>query len=348
MKACPGGPGANTGDYRLSSDLEQVHVIRMFCRGLRPVWVAAFVVSLAVIPALAVIPNSSQPQATQTTLLVNTHDLNGRTQATFFVAVTGSDGLPATGSIAIIDHDKQLAGFILDVQGQATATVELAPGDHDLSAVYMGDSAHLTSRSQLSPVHATASGTPGFDVSVSPATLSLVQGQSGSAVVSVTPVNAASLTGPMFVTISCSGLPDQSACTFTPENIEIPIGATAAINSTMVVATQSGTLTSGKLVHRDARPIASAMLPGALALVGLAFSVRRRRFLSRLVLLALLGLVTVLGATACSPLYNYHNHGPPHNLPTPAGNFKITIAAQSSNGVTATTETTTLALTVTQ
>jgi hypothetical protein len=58
--------------------------------------------------------------------------------------------------------------------------------------------------------------------------------------------------------------------------------------------------------------------------------------------------VTVLGSTACSPLYNYRNHGPPHNLPTPAGTYTVTISAQSSNGVAATTHTTTMALQVTQ
>jgi hypothetical protein len=318
----------------------------MFCRGLRLTLVAALGVALAS-PALAAA--TSTQQATQTTLLVNTRDLNGRTQANLSIAVSGADGQPATGSIAITDSGKPLAGFTLDAQGQAAATLDLAPGSHSFSAVYGGDTAHLGSRSEVTPVNAVSSTTPDFAVSIAPATLSLQQGQSGSAIVSVTPVNAASLTGPMFVTISCSGLPDQSTCTFTPENIEIPVGATAAINSTMVLATNTGSLGGATAeVHRDARPIAWAMLPGAFALVGLAFGVRRRRYLSRLVLLALVALVTVLGTTACSPLYSYYNHGPNHNLPTPTGSFNVTIAAQSSNGVTATTHTTSIALTVTK
>jgi peptidoglycan/LPS O-acetylase OafA/YrhL len=153
----------------------------------------------------------------------------------------------------------------------------------------------------------------------------------------------------MFVTISCSGLPDQSSCTFTPENIEIPINATAPINSTLVLATQTGTLTTAKATdHRDTRSIAWALLPGSLLMAAFAFGARRRRFLRRLSLLGLVALVSVLGTTACSPLYNYYNHGPTHNLPTPAGNYTVTIAAQSSDGVTATTQKTTLALTVTQ
>jgi hypothetical protein len=154
----------------------------------------------------------------------------------------------------------------------------------------------------------------------------------------------------MFVTISCSGLPDQSKCTFTPENIQIPIGATAAITSSLVLSTQAASLAKAEpVVKRESRAIAWAvLLPGTLLLGGFAFGARRRRFLSRVVLLGLVAFVTVLGTTACSPLYKYYNHGPPQNLPTPAGTFTVTIAAQSSNGVTATTHTTTFGMTVTQ
>jgi hypothetical protein len=339
------GLSRKSGDFTIfSSDLEQVHVIRMFCRGMRLSLVAVLGLAIAR-PGLA--SASSPQQATQTTLLVNSRDVNGQTQANLFVAVSGADGLPAVGSISILDNGEPLAGFTLDPQGHAAQVLPLAPGSHSFSAVYSGDAAHLSSKSEVTPLAATAPLTPSFSVSIAPATLSLTQGQSGSAVVSVTPVNAASLTAPMFVTISCSGLPDQSACTFTPENIEIPVGATAAINSTMVLATQNGTLPgSGALIPRDAHPIAWAMFPGALLLAGLAFGARRRRFLSRLTLIGLVALVTVFGATACSPLYNYHNHGPTHNLPTPAGTYTVKIAAQSSNGVTANTQYTSLALTV--
>jgi hypothetical protein len=54
----------------------------------------------------------------------------------------------------------------------------------------------------------------------------------------------------------------------------------------------------------------------------------------------------VLGTTGCNPLYNYRNHGPSPNLPTPAGTFTLLVTAQSSNGVTATTHSTTMVLTV--
>jgi hypothetical protein len=101
-----------------------------------------------------------------------------------------------------------------------------------------------------------------------------------------------------------------------------------------------------------ARPVSTPvtlaiLLPGAFALGGIAWSARRRAWLQRLSLLALVALVTLLGATACNPRYDYFNHGPPANRQTPAGSYTVVVAAQSSNGVTAITNTTTISLTVT-
>src|SRR6202035_5371677 len=133
------------------------------------------------------------------------------------------------------------------------------------------------------------------------------------ATASVTPVNASALTAPMFVTLSCSGMPDQSSCAFTPENVEVLPNATAPIPSSMVITTQSaGTRGMAAPPARGTGPVVWAvLLPGAFSLAGLAFAARRRRWLSRVCLLTLLGFVSVLGATACAPRYNYFNHGPP-------------------------------------
>ena len=87
-------------------------------------------------------------------------------------------------------------------------------------------------------------------------------------------------------------------------------------------------------------------IPGALGLGGLAWGTRRRAWLNRLSLLALVALVTVLGATACAPRYDYYNHGPPIPPPTPAGTYTVLVTAQASNGITATTQSTDLALTI--
>jgi hypothetical protein len=320
----------------------------LICRSLRLEMMAALGVALAV-PAMAAGPQAAPPQSTATTLSAETHVQNGRTMATFAVAVTGEDGSPATGAVVLEENGKQLAGAALSTEGRARVELALPAGDHSLTATYTGDATHIASTSQLSGVHAQASSpTPDFQVSVSPASLSLTAGQSGSATVSITPVNASALTAPMFVTLSCSGFPDQSTCTFTPENVEILPKATAATTSSMVITTQATSLAGLKPPTGTSRnPVAWAvLLPGTLGLAGLAFSTRRRRWLSRLSLIALIGLVTVLGATACAPRYNYYNHGPPYNLPTPSGTYTLQVTAQSSNGITATTHSTSFALTV--
>jgi hypothetical protein len=88
------------------------------------------------------------------------------------------------------------------------------------------------------------------------------------------------------------------------------------------------------------------LLPGVLGLGGLAWGARRRAWLQRLALVALVGMVTMLGTTACSPLYYYYNHGPTPTPPTPAGTYNLTVTAQSNNGVTAISNSTTMVLTV--
>jgi hypothetical protein len=325
--------------------LEQVHVRGIFCRGPRLELIAGLGIALAM-PALAMAAESAQSLATQTALTAETSDQRGRTQATVQVTVTGEDGLPAQGAIAVSDHGRQLAGAALNAEGQVKVVLDLPAGEHLLRAVYTGDATHQASASQPSGVHAMSStGTPDFQISASPATLTLTAGQSGTVTASVTPVNAASLTAPMFVTLSCSGLPDQASCTFTPENVEILPGTTAAITSSMVIETQMVSAMSSAHPHGNLVDWA-LLLPGALGLGGLAWGVRRYTWLNRLSLVALVGLVTLLGTTACNPRYNYEHHGPLRDRAIPAGTYTVNVIAQSSNGITATTHFTTIALTV--
>lgn len=312
-------------------------------RWLRLQLVAGLGFGLAM-PALAHVAENTRAIITQTTLTVEAHDQAGRTSATLAVSVLGDDSLPVTGAVTISDQSHPLAGAALDKQGQARLVLALPAGEHSFSATYAGDAAHRSSVSEHATIQAQATTTPDFQISVSPGTLSLSPGQTGSVVASVIPENSSALTAPMFVTLSCAGLPDQSSCVFNPENLEILPNASAAITSDMVIVTQQTSATA----HRPgSSPVALAiLLPGTLALGSLAFSVRRRLWLQRLSLLALVALVTLLGTTACNPRYNYLNHGPPINPATPAGTYTVNVTAQSSNGVTAITHTTTLAFTV--
>lgn len=348
----------------LSRELEQVHVRGMNCRALRLKWVAGLGMALA-LPVLPVAA-AAQNIATQTTLNIATSDHGGRTEATASVTVTSADGKPAAGAVIIDDGTRQLAEVALNGNDEATSVVTLTGGEHALRAVYAGDAAHLGSASPTSNATGQVSGTPNFAVSLSavaPSTLplTLALGQSGTVAVTITPQDNAALTAPMFITLSCSGLPALSSCAFTPESIEIlpttpascpagsPVSSCPPLSS-MLIQTQGQYATAAQAPGHAGRrrsPIAWAiLLPGVLGLGGLAWGTRRRAWLNRLALMALVGLVTTLGTTACNPLYYYENHGPGQPPSTPTGTFNITVTGQSANGVTAITNSTTMVLTV--
>lgn len=335
----------------------------MICRVLRREWAAG----LALAMALSALPAAAAPAvATQTSLNVQTSEQSGHTQATAAISVAGVDGTPASGAVTLQDGNTPLAGVTLDASGQATAVVSLPAGEHALRAVYIGDAAHLKSSSITSNVTGQASSTPNFAITlaaVSPSSLPLTvtDGDSGTVAVTVVPEDNSALTAPMFVTLSCSGLPSLASCTFTPDSIEIlpttpascpsgsPPSACPPVSSMLLQTQRIGTTAlnrPAKLGHRSS-PIAWAiLLPGMLGLGGLAWGTRRRKWLNRLALVALLGLVTTLGTTACNPLYYYYNHGPTVTPSTPTGSFTITVTGQSTNGVTAITNSNTFVLTV--
>jgi hypothetical protein len=340
--------------------LEQEHVRKTGSRILRLQGVVWLGFALAALPAVA----STQGIGTFTTLNVATSDQNGRTQAAIQVSVTGADGQPATGVVAIEDGALTRAEAALDASGQANSTVTIPGGDHQLRAVYLGDATHQRSTSPVAEASGTSSGPPGFDVSIAPVSpttfpMTLTPGATGTSLITVTPENNASLTAPMFVTLSCSGLPNETSCTFTPESIEILATTPSSCSSgspasscpptsSMLLETQAAG-TNGMNVQPGAnmRPVAWALLlPGVLGLGGLVFGGRRRAWLNRMALVALVGVVMSLGMTGCSPLYRYYNHGPGQPPATPAGTYNITITAQSNNGVTSISNTTTLVLTV--
>jgi len=329
------------------------------------VLVAGLVIALAV-PALAF------PVGVSTTTTLTAGALSGCVQP-LTVTVTAGGSPVTSGTVTINDefngNPVLLATVALSSSGTASPSVALAAGSHSLTAYFAAIVGYNASTS--SPAIAVSVATEcEFTVAVSnfnPAstanTLTLTAGQSGSFTITVAPSVefTSSLTAPAFVTLSCSGLPDGAACGATPENLEIlsttpescPSGSPASAcppTSTMVIQTYAASnvkATPPSPPGNRSNPIAWAfLLPGALGLGGLAFGARRRRWLNRLSLLALVGLVTLLGTTACNPRYYYLNHGPPTNPATPAGTYNITVSAQSSNGVTALAHSTTFVLVV--
>jgi hypothetical protein len=354
--------------------LEQVHVIGKNCRKLRLHWVAGCGIALALLPAVRAFgltttsTTLSAQSSTQACPTSTSSNPTTTTLTTLTIAVTGSGGVPS-GTVNIFDNASaspvQIASATLNTSGQATVSLYLSNNSpsnnpHTLEAVYAGNSTYATSGSSFASESISSQCNTDFAVAVSnisPSTssaMTLTAGQSGTATVTVTPsqVFVASLntTGaPAFITVSCSGLPTLSSCTFTPESLELLPGQDAGVASTMLIQTQAQT--AGAVLpalpgHKNSPVAWAILLPGMLGLGGLAWGARRRRWLQRLSLVALVGLVATMGTTGCNPRYYYYNHGPGDPPATPTGTFTVTVAGQSSNGVTAITNTTTFQLTV--
>jgi Bacterial Ig-like domain (group 3) len=345
--------------------LEQVHVIGINCRKLRLHWVAGCGIALALFPAAGAfgLTTTSTTLSTQSSTQACPTSGSTTTLTTLTIAVTGSGGVPS-GTVNIFDNASvspvQIASATLNSSGQATVSLFLNNGSHTLQADYAGSSTYAASNSTYASASISTQCNTDFTISVSnisPATsgaMTLTAGQSGTATVTVTPsqafITSLNDTGaPAFITVSCSGLPTLSSCTFTPESLELLPGQDAGVISSMLIETQAqtaGAVPPAAAGHKN-DPVAWAiLLPGMLGLGGLAWGARRRRWLQRLSLVALAGLVATMGTTGCNPRYYYYNHGPGNPPATPSGTYTVMVAGQSSNGVTAITNTTTFQLTI--
>jgi hypothetical protein len=292
--------------------------------------------------------------ATHTTMTSEMREINGKTTTISTISVLDADGAPASGAVTLVEHGKGLSGAALDTEGKTEINLdELTPGDHTLTAVYSGDAEHAASASELLAVRADAATPPDFTLALNPTTLSVKVGTAGNIQATVTPVNG--FTG--FLSLSCSGQPVSSgaaggaslpvgvSCIFTPANLQVTNANSVSANMTLQTAGPQQTADGRQMDHTGSagtRVALAVLLPG---LIGIGLLRRKRKVLGQTVLLVAMAAISLLGATACAARYHYLNHGPTFTG-TPTGTYTITVTAQTSNGVAATSHSQTFALTV--
>ena len=330
--------------------------------GMRRLVQTGLVVALAAgfmaLPAFA----ETGSVGSHTTLTTETAEVGGRTVTTYSVTVTGEDGTPAKGVVMLTEQGRNLAGAALNASGTAEIRADGLAGNHNLSAVYSGDSIHAASQSEVVPVSA-AIPADGFGLAINPTSVTLAApGDAGTVTATITP--GTSFTG--FVELSCAGppvstgsstdsaLPVGVTCVFTPENLQVTSSTKAFTSSFSVQSTAPAGAGSGGAMNRgvpNGLPGPGTKAPLTLAILlpgiaGLGWLGRRRKLFARAALLAMVGAIAVLGTAACNPRYNYLHHPPTYNGGTPAGAYTLTVWAQTSNGVTASEQFQTMPLTI--
>jgi len=155
-----------------------------------------------------------------------------------------------------------------------------------------GDGAS-TASNQASATTASASSptTPDFTLGVSVTSLTVNAGSSGTETVTLTPQNG--FTPTATVALTCSGLPSDAACSFSPATVTSTGNMISTITVKTTAASSTGSYKSGPL------------FPGSVLAVALYFFGRKRRRGLQLLLLAIsvasLSLLTGCGVPLPAP-----------------------------------------------
>jgi hypothetical protein len=259
---------------------------------------------------------------------------------TFTAHVSDSLGNPAAdGVVTLKNAQGRSLGSAFIKEGDATFTLDQQPSGR-VYAIYSGSQGFRSSTAHAD-VTSDASTLPDFTITASPSSLTLSPGQYGTVVLTITPINGFD----DMVTLSCSGNPAASACTFSPTTLT-PLNGNP-VTSSLQITTQAASGASLEWPGHSSHAAYAIVLPGILALAGFG-AIRKRSGLHslRALGLALLLAACTLGLTACSQRYGYLHHPPEANPGIAAGNYTVTVAAYSNNGASVTSHTLNIALTV--
>jgi hypothetical protein len=253
------------------------------------------------------------------------------------VKVADVEGAAVSEGSVSFETAKGSLGSVFVQNGEATLHLTNPPAwARSVTAVYHGDAAFAASSASTPVTADQTSGLPGFTVTATPSSVNLTPGQFGSINVTVTSQNGFAEA----VNLSCSGLPGQSACNFTPTVVTPP--ANGSIQSALQITTMA---TSPVKNAKESGPLSGSrtawavVFPGILALAGVG-AIRRKHWTA----LRALGLVMLLGAgmlglSACNQRYGYEHYKPSPNYGTPAGSYTVVISAYSTNGTAITNAT---------
>jgi hypothetical protein len=255
---------------------------------------------------------------------------------TFTDTVTSSTTGTPTGNVNFYDGGTSgtlLGTRTLALNGTATLTTStLSLGTHNITAVYAGSPNFMGSTSASAFTITIAN--PDFSFTTAGTSLTIVQGQTGQLAFSYTTVGSFAGT----IVPTCSGLPANATCTFTPASFTaVPTGSVPVTsqNGLLVITTAGPPITQS----RNELPAHRRELPMFAGLLGVGLMAMRRKVRARFG--ALLSLAAVV--FVCSGLLGCGSASQPAAaVVTPPGMSTVVITSTS----TTITHTSTVALTV--
>ncbi|WP_263417206.1 Ig-like domain-containing protein [Terriglobus albidus] len=200
---------------------------------------------------------------------------------TFRATLAGSYGTPS-GTVGFYEGTSLLGtGTLINGTTSVTTTFS-STGVHTITALYTGDANFNTVTSAAFNETVVLFG---IGLAANPTTLTIKQGQSGTATITATPTG--NYTGAL--NFSCGNLPSSVSCSFAPATLTFN-GDNQPQTTTITVSTRT---TSAAL-----RTSSSLRVASILALPLLAFGFRRRRIVQR-GLLVLFGVMLLMPTSGC-------------------------------------------------
>jgi hypothetical protein len=253
----------------------------------------------------------------RTTLAISSPTANINQQLMLSASVAG---VHPTGTVTFVSGNTTLGTAPL-TSGTAALSVSFAAvAAYSVVANYSGDNANLPSTSNTLSITITI---PDFTLTANRITQLVNRGQPVTTTVTITPLN--SYTGD--VNLSCTALPAETSCQFTPSSLS-PSGPTASSATVTITTTAPTAASANSHPHSLPNPLPPILWAGVACL---ALSPKRLwRNSLRHPLLSLVLLSSLLALTACSS--SPASPTRPPNPGTPTGIQSITITAADSAG----------------
>src|SRR6185312_3719859 len=170
---------------------------------------------------------------------------------------------------SVVNAQGQSLGSAFVKNGEATIHVGQQPSER-VYADYSGSQSFRASVAEAQPLDTGTSTLPDFTITANPTSATVSPGEFATVVLTITPQNGFD----QMVTLSCSGNPGASACTFSPTTLTPPLDSTTKqplpVNSSLQITTRASSGTAAVAWPGSGSHIAFAVvLPGLLALLGL-------------------------------------------------------------------------------